>query len=69
LEDEMVRRSMVAREISLKEKRVHEPAPMIQEPFFSISVVATPTVHDTAVTTPVVSSSVAKMNENEEPIV
>jgi hypothetical protein len=42
---------------------------MIQEPFFSTSVVAAPTVHDTAVTTPVVSSPVATMNENEEPVV
>jgi hypothetical protein len=30
LEDDMVRRSMVVREISLEEKRVHAPTPMIQ---------------------------------------
>jgi hypothetical protein len=34
LEDEMVRGSMVAREITLEEKRVHVPTPKIQEPFF-----------------------------------
>jgi hypothetical protein len=69
LEDEMVRGSMVAQEISLEEKRVHAPTLMIQEPFFSILAVAAPTVHDTAVTTPVVSSPVATMTENEEPVV
>jgi hypothetical protein len=69
LEDEMVRGSMIVREISLEEKRVHAPTPMIQEPFFSIPVVAAPTVRDTAVTTPVVSSLVATMNKNEEPVV
>jgi hypothetical protein len=42
---------------------------MIQEPFFSILVGAAPTVQDTAVTTPVVSSHVAIMNEKEESIV
>ena len=43
LEDEMIRGSTVPQEISLDEKRVCAPTPMIQEPFFSIpAVVATP---------------------------
>ena len=33
LEDEMMRGSMVAREINLEEKRVYAPTPMIHEPF------------------------------------
>jgi hypothetical protein len=36
LEDEMMRESMVAREIILEEKRVCVPTPMIQEPFFEL---------------------------------
>jgi hypothetical protein len=60
LEDEIVRGSMVAREISLEEKRVHAHTSMIQKLFFSIPAIAASTVHDTAVTTPVVSSPVAK---------
>jgi len=42
---------------------------MIQEPFFSIPVVAAPAVQDTVVTTHVVISPVATMNEDEEPVV
>ena len=61
--------STVAREISLEEKRVHVPTLMIQEPFFSIPVAAAPTVQDTVVTTHVVISPVATMNEDEEPVV
>ena len=41
---------------------------MVQEPFFTLPVVTTPTVQDTIVTTHVVSSSVATMNEHEEPV-
>ena len=59
---------MVAREISFEEKRVYVPTPMVQEPFFTLLVVAVPTVQDTIVTTPVVSSSVATMNEHEKPV-
>ena len=44
LEDEMVRRSMVAREINFEEKRVHVPTPMVQEPFFSLPIAAVPIV-------------------------
>ena len=59
---------MVAREISFEEKRVYMPTPMVQEPFFMLPVVVVPTVQDTVVTTHVVSSPVATMNEHEEPI-
>ena len=59
---------MVAREISFEEKRVYVPTQMVQEPFFTLPVVAVPTVQDTVVTAPVVSSPVATMNEHEEPV-
>jgi len=68
LEEQMVRGSMVPREIDLEEKRVYAPTPMIQEPFFSVPVVAAPTIHDTVVPAPVVSSPVVAINENEEPV-
>jgi hypothetical protein len=42
---------------------------MTQEPIFLILVAAAPTGQDTMVTTPVVSSLVATMNEYEEPVV
>jgi hypothetical protein len=58
LEDNMIRRSMVAREISLQEKRVHVPTPMVEEPFFTLPVAVTPTVQDTIVPTHVASSPV-----------
>ena len=57
---------MVAPEISFEEKRVYVPTPMVQEPFFTLPVVAVPTVQDTVVTSPIVSSPVATMNEHEE---
>jgi hypothetical protein len=66
LEEELIRGSKVAREINLEEKRVHAPTPMVQEPFFTLPVVAAPTVQDIMVTTHVVSSPVATMNEHEE---
>ena len=56
LEDDMVRGSMVVQEINLEEKRVHVPTLMVQEPFFTLPIVAVPTVQDTVVTAPVVSS-------------
>ena len=59
---------MVAREISFEEKRVYVPTPMVQESFFMLPVVVVPIVQDTVVTAPVVRSSVATMNEHEEPI-
>ena len=64
----MIRGSMVAQEINFEEKRIYVPTPMVQEPFFMLHVVAVPTVQDTIVTAPVVSSPVAIMNEHEEPI-
>jgi hypothetical protein len=64
----MMRRSMVAREIDLEEKRVYVSTLMIQEPFFELPVLVTPIVHDTVVPTPIVSSSVATMNDDEEPV-
>ena len=42
---------------------------MIEEPFFSIPVDATPTVQDDVVQASIVSSSVVATNENEEPII
>ena len=68
LEDEMMRGSMVAREIDLEEKRVYAPTPMIQEPFFTLPAVAAPTVQDTVVPAPVIVPPVATMNDNEEPV-
>ena len=41
---------------------------MVQEPFFSLPVAAAPTIQDSTVTAPVVSSPVATVNEHEEPI-
>ena len=68
LQDEMMRGSMVAREIDLEEKRVYAPTPMIHEPFFSLPAVATPTIQDTVVPTPVVILPMATMNDDEEPV-
>ena len=68
LEDEMMRESMVAREIDLEEKRVYAPTPRIYEPFFSLPVVAKLTVQDIMVPTPVVIPPVATMNDDEEPV-
>ena len=68
LEDEIVRGSMVAREINLEEKRVYAPTPMIHEPFFSLTAVAAPIVSDTMVPAPVVIPSVATMNDDKEPV-
>jgi hypothetical protein len=60
LEDEMMRGSMVAREIVLEEKWVCVSTPMIHKPFFELPVLVAPTVRDTVVQTPVVSSPVTK---------
>ena len=57
LENEMIRGSMVPREIDLEEKRVYVPTPMIQEPFFSLPIDAAPNVPE--IVTPVPSSVVA----------
>jgi len=66
LEDEMVRGSMVAREIDLEEKRVYVPTPMIQEPFFSLPIDVAPTIPNIVVPTPVVSSPAVATNDNRE---
>ena len=44
LEKDMIRGSMVAREISFEEKRVYVPTPMVPEPFFTLPVVTVPIV-------------------------
>jgi hypothetical protein len=44
LEDEMVKGSMVAREISLEGKQVYVPTPMTQKPFFSTPIAVALTV-------------------------
>ena len=54
LENELMRGSMVAREIDLEVKRVYVSTPMIHEPIFSLHAVAAPTVQDTMVSAPVV---------------
>ena len=43
------------------------PTPMVQEPFFTLPVVAAPTVQETIVTT-LVSSPMATMNEHEKSV-
>jgi hypothetical protein len=68
LEDEIVRGSMVAREIKLEEKRVYVPTLMVQELFFSLPVVAAPTVSGTVVIAPIVNSPVTTINEHEKTI-
>jgi hypothetical protein len=68
LEDKIMRGSMVAREIVLEEKRVCVPTLMIQGPFFELPVLVAPTVRDTVVQTPIVSSPVATTNDDEEPV-
>ena len=44
------------------------PTPVVQEPFFTLPVVAVPIVQDTVVTAPIVSSPMETMNEHEEPV-
>ena len=68
LEDEMMRGSMVTREIDLEEKRVYTPTLMILEPIFSLPAVAAPTVLSTVVPAPVVIPPVATLNDDEEPV-
>jgi hypothetical protein len=62
----MMRGSTIARKIDLEEKRVCVPTPMTQEPFFELLVLVAPTVRDTVVPTPVVSSPVVTVNNDEE---
>jgi hypothetical protein len=56
---------MVARKIDLEEKRVCVPTPMIQEPLFELPILIAPTVRDTVVPTPVVSSPMVTVNDDE----
>ena len=42
--------------------------PIIQEPFFALPVAAAPTLQNTIVTAPIVSSSVVATNQNEGPV-
>ena len=41
---------------------------MVQESFFTLSVVAIPIVQDTIIIAPIVSSPMPTMNEHEEPV-
>ena len=47
---------------------MYAPTLIIHEPFFSLPVVAAPTVQDTMVSAPVVIPPVATMNDDEEPV-
>jgi hypothetical protein len=58
LEDEVIRRSTVPREIQLEEKRVYVPTPMVAEPFFLIPAAITPIVQGNVVVEPVIDSPV-----------
>jgi len=44
LENDMIKGSMVRREIDLEEKRVYAPTPIVEEPYFSLHCVVTPPV-------------------------
>jgi hypothetical protein len=68
LESEMVRGSMVPREIDLEEKWVYVTTPTSQEPVFLPRVVPTPAVQPTVVPEPVASSPVQTMSENQETV-
>jgi hypothetical protein len=80
LEDEVIRGSMVPREIRLEEKRVCVPTPMVTEPFFSVSAAVTPMVqgnvaaepvadsHVPMTATPIVGSLMTEVDEDLEPI-
>ena len=59
---------MVAREIDLEEKRVYVLTPMIQEPIFSLPVVAAPTTPEVMVPATVVILPVVTMSEYMEPV-
>jgi hypothetical protein len=79
-EDEVIKGSMVPREIQLEEKRVCVPTPMVAEPFFSVPTAVTPMVQGNVVAkpiadspvpmvaTPIVGSPMAEVNEELEPI-
>jgi hypothetical protein len=58
LEDEVIRGSMVPREIRLEEKQVCVPTPLVVELFFSVPATITPMVQGNVVAEPVVDSPV-----------
>jgi hypothetical protein len=63
LEDEMMRGSTVPREISLEEKRVYMPTPMINE------LIPPVTVHEYTIQTFEIGSSSVASNVNEAPVI
>jgi hypothetical protein len=58
LEDEVIRRSTVPREIRLKEKRVCVPTSMVAKPFFSVPATVTPIVQGIVVVKLIIESPV-----------
>jgi hypothetical protein len=58
LEDEMIRRSTVPREIRLEEKRVCVPTSMVAKPFFSVPATVTPIVQGIVVVKLIIESPV-----------
>jgi hypothetical protein len=63
LEDEMMRGSTVPREISLEEKRVYVPTPMIHE------IIPSAPMHEHIIPTFEVGSSLASPNVNVAPVI
>jgi hypothetical protein len=57
LGDEMMRGSIVSREIDLEDKRVYVSTPIIQEPIFELPIPVAQIVQDTVVTTLVALST------------
>jgi hypothetical protein len=80
LEDEVIRGSMVPREIQLEEKRVCVPTLMVTEPFFSIPAAVTPMAQGNVVVesvtdshvpmtvTPIVGSPMTEVDEELKPV-
>jgi hypothetical protein len=58
LDDELIRRSTVSREIRLEEKRVSVPTLMVAEPFYSVPAAVTPMAHGNVIVEPVADSPV-----------
>jgi hypothetical protein len=80
LDDEVIRGSMVPREIRLEEKRVCVPTLMAADPFFLVPAAVTPMVHGNVVAesiadspvpmaaTPIIGSPMAEVDEELEPV-
>jgi hypothetical protein len=80
LEDDVIKGSMIPREIRLEEKRVCVPTPMVAEPFFSVPAAVTPMTQDNVVAepvadspipmaaTPIVGSPMTEVDEELEPV-